>query len=291
MQIFFHLLNGLLMIALPVVLGFFLAKRLKVKWRLFGIGAATFVASQVLHLPFNAVVLNPLLGRLQLGPGESFARIVLWATLIGLSAGIFEELARYLVLRYWCKIRTWREGLMFGAGHGGIEAMLLGLLALFGLVQAIALRGVDLASVVPPESLAQVQAQLEAYWAVPWHGALLGALERVSALCFHLALALLVMRSLTSRNPLWLLAAIAWHALVNASVVVVVQYWGAYAAEGAALLLALLSVAYILTSRGQYPSPVTPAAEEPAVEPPPPDPSAAHRSIQRQGLDDSRFLD
>ena len=49
-------LNPLLMLALPVLLGMFVARRLGQSWRLFFAGAATFVASQVVHLPLNAWV-------------------------------------------------------------------------------------------------------------------------------------------------------------------------------------------------------------------------------------------
>ncbi len=54
-----HLLNGFLMIALPLVLGVVLARRWRLSWGLFGAGAATFVASQVFHIPFNNLVLTP----------------------------------------------------------------------------------------------------------------------------------------------------------------------------------------------------------------------------------------
>lgn len=51
-----HALNALLMIALPVALGIFLTRRFHLGWRLFFIGAATFILSQVGHIPFNLLV-------------------------------------------------------------------------------------------------------------------------------------------------------------------------------------------------------------------------------------------
>jgi uncharacterized membrane protein YhfC len=46
-----HLLNGLLMIALPVGLGIYLTRRWKTGWRLWLIGAAIFIFSQIVHIP------------------------------------------------------------------------------------------------------------------------------------------------------------------------------------------------------------------------------------------------
>ncbi len=118
-------LNPLLMIALPLALGVSLARRYRVDWRYFGLGALAFFASQVLHIPFNAWVLLPGLTRLGLGPAAQGASAVVFALVIGLSAGIFEESARYLLIRLWPRPeRRWENAMMFGAGHGGLEAIL-----------------------------------------------------------------------------------------------------------------------------------------------------------------------
>jgi uncharacterized membrane protein YhfC len=55
--------------------------------------------------------------------------LLIIAGFLGLSAGFFEESARYVVYRWWARdARTWSQGLMLGAGHGGIESILLGFL-------------------------------------------------------------------------------------------------------------------------------------------------------------------
>ena len=51
-----RLLNWLLMIGLPVGLGVYLTRRFRLGWRLWWIGAATFVLSQVGHIPFNWIL-------------------------------------------------------------------------------------------------------------------------------------------------------------------------------------------------------------------------------------------
>src|SRR3990172_3550079 len=209
---------ALLMIAMPLALGAYLIRRYRSGWGLFLVGAVTFVGSQILHIPFNSYVLNPLLASAgfgaETGPGLMLA---LAALLLGLSAGVFEEGARWLAYRFWIRrARTWPQGLIFGSGHGGAEAVVLGLLALATLIQLVVLRGQDLASLVPAEQLA-AQAQVEAYWSLPGWTFFLAAVERASSLAVQTTLAVIVLQSfLRPRGGLWLLAAIGWHMLVDA---------------------------------------------------------------------------
>lgn len=210
---------ALLLIAMPLALGAYLVRHLKTGWSLFLIGAATFVLSQVLHIPFNTYVLAPFMVQLGFGtssgPGLALAGA---AVLLGLSAGVFEEGARWLVYRFWIRTaRTWPKGVVFGSGHGGGEALITGLIAMATLLQLTALRGQDLAAIVPAEQLAAAQAQVDAYWELPGWVFFLSAVERASALALQITLAVIVLQAfLRPRGGLWLLAAIGWHALVDA---------------------------------------------------------------------------
>ncbi|MBI3242288.1 MAG: YhfC family intramembrane metalloprotease, partial [Chloroflexi bacterium] len=117
-------LNALLMMALGVGLGLFLARRLNLRWGLFGVGAVTFVASQVVHIPLNYGLTWLFANHVLPGPPAEW-QLLFNVTVLGLTAGLCEETARYAVYRWWIRsARTWREALMFGAGHGGIEAIL-----------------------------------------------------------------------------------------------------------------------------------------------------------------------
>ena len=280
--------KALLMIALPLVLGAVRARRYRLGWGLFGIGAATFLLSQVLHLPFNAWVLTPWMERLGLWGVSTGMPLVLMGILFGLSAGVFEEGARAVVYRTWLRrARTWPEALLFGAGHGGIEAMVLGGLSLYGLLQALALDGVDLATVVPAEQVEAAQAQLQAYWGMPWHLAILGAVERVFALCLHLSLTVLVLQAFRRRNALWWVGAVGWHALVDAGAVVAAVAWGPYLAEGIVGLMALASLGIVFKLRGGD-VPDVPAKVEAAPPPVQPTPPAGER---KERLDESRYVE
>lgn len=286
MDIALRLLNGLLMLALPLGLGVFLARRLGQRWRLYLAGAVTFIASQALHLPFNFALLNP---RLEFGQGELTAGVILSAALLGISAGVFEETARYLVLRFWRReARSWRQALMFGAGHGGVEAILLGIIVLLTLMQMIAYRGADLSTIVPAEQLELAQQQVEAYWAGPHALALLGAMERAFALCLHLSATVMVMRGITHDNRWWLAAAIGWHALIDASAVLSLPLLGPVATDAIVGVLALISVWIVLRLREEQPQ-----AQEIDVDaaPPPSEPLRGPIPAGERSVEASRFTE
>jgi len=281
-------LNALLMIAFGLALGAFVARRWKQPWGLFGIGAVTFVLSQVAHIPFNALVLNAIFIRLGLTDPTSVGTLVGVAASLGLSAGVFEEGARWLMFRFWArKARRWEEALMIGAGHGGIEAILLGVLVLYALIQVLALQGTDLASVVPADQVETARMQVEAYWAAPWYAALLGAMERVFALCLHLSLSVLVLQVFVRRQWIWLPLAIAWHAFVDGAAVAAIQHIGPYWTEALIGVFALLSLAIVAALRDHSGKPPEDAAGAPPLSRPPIGRQDEPPSVER--LDDSRF--
>lgn len=283
-------LNPLLMIAMPVLLGMWLAGRLKAEWRLFGLGMLAFLGSQVLHIPFNAWVLLPLAKAWNLTPTAGTTGLVGFALLFGLSAGVFEESARYVTYNRWLRRnRSWRDGLMLGAGHGGMEAILLGLVSFYSFLQLLALRGTDLAQVLQPEQVEITRSILQTYWSLPYYQHLIPALERAAAICVHLALSLLVLQAFTRRNGLWLGLAILWHTMVNAVAVFALYTWGVYVAEGLVVMSALLSVGVVLALRrpqeGAQQMESEPAVSQPSL--PRVEPRA--EALDRDKLEESRY--
>lgn len=231
-----------LMILFPLVLGGWIRRRYRVGWGIFGAGALTFIASQVVHLP-----LNYALGLLGGGRGVALWPLPLLALVAGLSAGVCEEAARWLALRFALKrARGWRAGLQFGAGHGGGEAIIFGLLALVSFISMIALRSLGSAALgVAPEAAEQAAAAQAAYWASPWYLPIVAGLERLFAIAVQIALAQLVMRSFTRRNLAYLGVAIAFHTIVDAWAVWSIATWGIAAAEGGVALLAAVALGLI----------------------------------------------
>ena len=75
-----------LMIGLPLALFWVLRARVQATWRIIGIGAATFVASQVVHIPLNMFLLMPMLQVMGLEMDKSKgAALWFFAIMIGTS--------------------------------------------------------------------------------------------------------------------------------------------------------------------------------------------------------------
>ncbi|MGM0373751.1 MAG: YhfC family glutamic-type intramembrane protease [Chloroflexota bacterium] len=230
------------MVLIPLIVGFFLSRRVETAFKIIGAGILAFLGAQALHIPFNQCLLNPALRRWGLLDGEGQIHLMIFAVIVGLSAGIFEEGGRYLVYRFWLGgERSWREGLLFGLGHGGVESVLLGLVVFYALGQALVYSSGDLENLLSPGQVELARAQLEVYWGMPWYDSLLGALERVAALSFHIGAAVIVLQALKRENILWLGAAIVWHAALNALAVFGVRTWGVYKVEGILLAFGALS--------------------------------------------------
>lgn len=256
MDTFIRILNPFLMIALGLGVGAWVVQRYRTPWSLYGVGALAFILSQVFHIPFNSYILAPSLERAGVMGSSSTGALLLIAAAYGLSSGVFEEGTRYLVFRFWRKdIRTWRLALMYGAGHGGIEAVLLGILSLAAAIQLIAIRSADLATLVPPEQLPLAQAQVQAFWNARWYDALLGALERSATIPVHLALSILVLQAFKRKNLAWLVLAIVAHAGVNALALVAIQWGGVYVAEGLVVACGLLALFTVWRLRDPTPVP------------------------------------
>jgi uncharacterized membrane protein YhfC len=248
-----HLLNGLLMIAMPVGLAIFLTRRWKLGGRIWWIGTATFILSQIGHIPFNQVV-SKLLNQTGMVAWSPTAQLIFNALFLGLSAGVFEEGARYLILRYWLKdARSWRKGVLFGAGHGGAEAIILGVLVFYTFLQLATIRNADLPRLFPPNQLAAAQQQVHAYWSTTWYAAMLGALERFFTIPCQIAMAVMVMQAFTRRNIGWLFAAIGYHTLLDAVAVFGIRYISPIGLEGVLGLFAILSVVIIFLLRQPEP--------------------------------------
>ncbi len=179
--------------------------------------------------------------------------------------------------------RSARSPLRDGAGWGGMEAILVGLAVLWALTQALLWEQGLLQSLIPADQLALVDEQFAAYWGTPLFFNLLGAAERSFALMLHLSLSVMVMRVFTHNNRLWLVAAIAWHAFVDAVVVVAITQISAVATEAIVAVMGGISLAIIFYLKESDPAPVEKVkTTTPEFEPQP-------VQITAEKLDDTRY--
>lgn len=196
--------------------------------RALGAGALVFFVSQVLlRLPWQIP-----LGRWVQGHARWLIPFLLFSSL---TAGLFEETGRWAGYKYLLRTeRSRRVGMMFGLGHGALEAILLAGLPLAGLLVSwvMAARGR-----IPPgialESIRQQVAALD-LWKVQ-----LAALERASAMAVHVGLALIVLQMWFRGGIRWLILAIALHFAINATAAILVVVLGVSPWIGEIVLVAM----------------------------------------------------
>jgi uncharacterized membrane protein YhfC len=223
------------MILLPLLLGFWLVRKFKLSWKLFFAGALAFIASQVLHIPFLQALTSLFNNGVLPTPPPAW-NTIFNAVLLGLLAGIFEETARYILFKFFLKkARTWQEGILVGAGHGGVEAIILGVIGVLTVVNMVIMRNADLSAM-----------------GVPAYMGLLGLAERVFAICLHISLSAMVLYSVAYKKPIWFWLAMLWHAFVDASAVYLMPLIGGLAVEGAIALMALVSLVIIFGLRSRF---------------------------------------
>ncbi|MGE5378607.1 MAG: YhfC family glutamic-type intramembrane protease [Bacteroidota bacterium] len=260
-----YLLNCLGMIALPIVLAFYVTRKFSLPWKLIFAGGLTFIASQILHIP----VLYGLTAMFHSGvlPAIPTAWVTLFnAILLGLLAGVFEETARWILFKFILKdASTWEQGVVVGTGYGGTEALILGVIAFTSVIGMITMRNADLSTRVPPEQLALAKHQLAAFWSSPVYMALLGFVERVFAICLQISLTIMVLYSVVFRKPAWFWIALLWHAVVDALSVYLLPLIGALAIEAVIGVCAAISLVILFRLRPKFIQP--PAGTAPLVEP------------------------
>jgi uncharacterized membrane protein YhfC len=110
-------------VVLPLVLALVVRHRLGIGWRYFGYGALIFLLFQLVsRIPITLAIQAAIAPQLQ----ASRTLLVGWLAVAALSAGVFEEVGRYIGYRWLMKReeKTWPKAIMYGLGHGGLESML-----------------------------------------------------------------------------------------------------------------------------------------------------------------------
>ena len=238
-------INFMGMIVLPIIVGFYFARKFNLSWKLFLAGGLTFIASQVLHIP------------LVLALTETFLSwgVIAYALVLGVLAGLFEETARYILFKFILKkSRTWNEGVFVGIGHGGTEAIILGVLAALAFVNMLVYRSIDLSTVpsIPPEQLELAKQQVAAYWATPPYLAILGFVERIITLCLHVSFSVMVLYGLVSKKAIWFWLAVLWHTIVDAAAVYLGQSISMVAVEGVLGIFAIISLGIVIWLKPKF---------------------------------------
>jgi len=208
----FTLLVSLL---LPLFISIYLIIRSKLYFKPIIVGVLTFLIFQVFTRIYILQVILPTQVWYIL---FTYEYPIVYAFLLSLTAGLFEEIGRYIMMKYILRKMDIKKALAFGLGHGGIEAILF----------------VGIALVLTNPMLIDSQ-QL-----------LMSGLERFSAIIFHLGFSVLVYQMIFKSKKFNLLYAISLHTLVNfVSVVLMMNGVNMWIIEGVLFFFAIIMIIFI----------------------------------------------
>ena len=220
------IISGLLSVAVPVLIAIYLRKKYNCNLKCFLIGALVWIVfAKILEAVAHYIVLfkSPAGATIQ-------GNIWLYALYGGLMAGLFEEVGRFVGMHYFlkdCRDND-RNSLMYGAGHGGMEAIIaVGLVMLQDIAVSLQInnralgQSYEVLKTLPEEQgIASLNSLFQLVDTEPYVF-LMGMVERIPAIAFHIALSVLVWKSVKESKVLYLILAIFFHFLLDAATILV----------------------------------------------------------------------
>ncbi|WP_294476635.1 YhfC family intramembrane metalloprotease [uncultured Ruminococcus sp.] len=209
--------SGALMILAALTYFFIVCKKIKLNVKALIVGAVVF---PVFALGLKNILQYPLL--IADTPVARAAADNVWLLcFIGaVCAGLFEETGRFIAFKTVLKnCKSREDSVSYGLGHGGFEAVYLGLynISLIAMGLIVNNSGVD-AVLKGAEGAARDSAveQLRGYAEQTLLSGLLGGFERIPAIALQIGLSMLVFAAARQKGKGWLYPlAIFLHALVD----------------------------------------------------------------------------
>ncbi len=212
-----YIISGILEIMIPLALGYYFIHKYKTSWKTFLIGGIMFIIS-LIRMPLNSYASSTIS---TMGGQNAYVTIVAFSAL---TAGVFEESARYIAYRYLVKDHTYGNGLTLGSGHGGAESILL-----VGVSAAvIGYLLLTNPSAIPANQLASITAS-------PVYLPFVGVFERCMAIIVHVCLSVMVLMTFMTGRKIYYGGAITLHFLLDLFSVLALSYGILYSELVAAL--------------------------------------------------------
>lgn len=211
-------------VGLPITLAVITRKKLKAEVITMVVGAGTFL--------FFALILEKSLFNYlivaMVGAEKLQSNIWIYAIFAGGEAAFFEEIGRFVSMKFLMKQNLNKQNsIMFGIGHGGIEAILItGFGSISNLLMTALINSgtfetsLESLDVVKREELI---AQSEPLWTTAPGMFFLGGVERIAAIALHIALSYFVYRAVKYKKISFLFVAIVFHFLIDACTVVMLK--------------------------------------------------------------------
>ncbi|MFQ9978604.1 YhfC family intramembrane metalloprotease [Clostridium cadaveris] len=237
------IINLVISFGIPIGLVIYLSFKKKKVIKSALMGAAVFII-------FQYLIRVPLLN--QVFPSmEWFINISMnpwtYGIFLGLTAGLAEELGRYLAFSTALKGKFgFVDGVAYGIGHGGIEAMLIcGVTNINNLVVALSINNGSYLSIGVTEAIKNQFLNTSPYLI------LMGGIERIFAMIIQIGFSILVLYAVKKRCFKYVVLAVFLHMLVDSPIVILTSVFGVsvIGIEVFIGIMAILSVVWIFKSR------------------------------------------
>ncbi len=139
-----------------------------------------------------------------------------------------------------------QNAIMYGVGHGGIEAMLLvGMACISNLVIAVMINSGQVPALlemsgVDGSTYVLAVSQMTAVSTTPAWQFYMAGLERIAAIIFHISASYLVYLAVKEKKLPYYLLAVLLHFLLDAMVLIIANYLSILAVEGITLLFSCI---------------------------------------------------
>lgn len=217
----------ILAVLFPIILMIYWMKSKKPKFLSCVIGAVTFILfalilEQILH---TVVMVAIGKGDLLLGKEKLASNIWVYGLYGGLCAAIFEEVGRFLAMKLCMKkFLDKKNAIMYGIGHGGIEAIIiLGLAEISNIATAMSINSGAIETIissVPENQRETLYEQVSALWTTPAASFYLAGVERIIAVLLHICLSYMVYRFVKYSEKKFFCIALGIHFLIDFGTVV-----------------------------------------------------------------------
>lgn len=203
--------SGIIALAVPILLLIVWKKKSHAKISSFFIGCGTFV---VFALVIESIFHSIILGHLAPSIMDNFW---LYGPYGGFMAGLFEETGRFVSMKFLMKKNLNKENaIMYGIGHGGIEAILLCTVTeISNIATSMAINGggIDfMLKAVPDEATRQeLYQQISQLWTISPDQFFAAGIERMSAITFHIAASYIVYKAVKDKKISKYILAIVLH--------------------------------------------------------------------------------
>ena len=217
LSIVFMAISCLFGFGLPIVLLLYFRKKFKADFMAFVVGGAVmFLFALVLEATVHQIILATPAGKAVLSSA------ILYAVYGGFMAALFEETGRFLTMKTILRPYQKKDvnALMYGAGHGGIEAAaILGIGMINNLIWSVMINTGNqgaLTSSATGDVLASIQNVITALVETPAYVFLLGSVERVFAVALQIAMSVLVWFAVKKKKVYLFAISFLIHFLVDA---------------------------------------------------------------------------